>query len=147
MVPGFLSHGDIPVQVPNTDSIQTKVLEQSPDITEEAERPQAKLGITVSFGPPRDGQPLLNALATLPISEQQAESGSDSDSNASFDNSEAGEEAEGHLAELLAVARATILTFGRGPATKVHLSMEDSDSAMVLMYSANRRLLKRPRTL
>ena len=128
MAPG-ISHGDIPVQVPNTDSIQTKVLEQSLDITEKAERPQAKLGITVSFGPPRDGQPLFNEPATLPISEQQAESGSDSDSNASLDNSEAGEEAEGHLAYLLAVARATIFTCGKGPTTMVHLSMEDSDSA------------------
>ena len=45
--------GDISVQVLCTNSIQNKILEQSLDITEEAERPQAKLGVTVSVGPPR----------------------------------------------------------------------------------------------
>ena len=38
------------------------------------------------------------------------------------------EEADGHLAELLAVDMATILTYWKWSTTKVHLSTEDSDS-------------------
>ena len=57
--------GDIPVQVPNTESIQERVLNQSLDIIEEAERPQTKLGITVSSGASREGQPLSTNLQTF----------------------------------------------------------------------------------
>ena len=71
---------------------------------------------------------MLDEFATLPISKQEAENGSDSDLNAFLDHSGEGEEAEGHLAELLAEARATILTRGKGLTTKLHLSTEDSDS-------------------
>ena len=44
-----------------------------------------------------------------------------------LDNSEEGEkEEEGHLAKMLAIARATVLTCGRGPNTKAHLLTEDT---------------------
>ena len=99
-----------------TALIQKQVLEKSPDITDETERHMAKFGVPLCFGGPSSSHASLDKASTLPTIQKASDSDSDeSDSGASLANSETGEEAEGHLAEM-----------GKGPNTKVHVSTEDA---------------------
>ena len=133
--PWDFERGDIPLHVPFTDAIQQTFLRESVDITNEAEWSAARLGMSLHFAGPTGFHTSLD----FPTAEEdsfQAEPDADSDGDSSLDDSEEGEQEEGHQAELLAIARSTVLVGGKGKATKVH-PLRDDDNGLSNIVSVS----------